>query len=794
MAASGVDLAELVKDLRRQVIALEADLRSRSDEVDEFAAALQSEYEQAYEAGRTAATHGAWRDTRVTQAAAAWVLATAFVRFCEDNGLIEWPFIAGPGERLADAEERHDAFREHPQLNDRDWLIAAFDHLASMSPTVAGLFDRRHNPLWELTPSFEAATALLGFWRRRGADGEITYDFTDDSWDTRFLGDLYQDLSEDARKTYALLQTPEFVEEFILDLTLEPAIEEFGLAPAVEIHRADGSVESVPTLRTIDPACGSGHFLLGIFHRLLDKWRVAAPGVDDWELIRRSLESVHGCDKNPFAVSIARFRLLVAAMRAAGESRLDRAPGFPLNIAVGDSLLHGRGAPAVQLQAEIRDGELKEPEPHTYRTEDVKEFMDSCDLLGRSSYHVVVGNPPYITVKDKQENENYRAYSACSGKYALSVPFAQRLFRLAIRTLGSDRDAGFVGQITANSFMKREFGKKLIENFFPTVDLSHVIDTSGAYIPGHGTPTVILVGRNRTPRQSDPIRAILGIRGEPSQPEEPARGLVWSAIVDQVDKPGNESEWIGVEDAERTAFATFPWSLAGGGASTILAYLDKESRKAGDLLNRPIGFASFPGQDEAFFLSKQWFDQRAIPSVMRRALVIGEIVRDWYEHCDQDALVPYSLDQEPVPFDLATSWGRHLWSMRRVLGSTTGFGGETRADSDEPWWTWYRWVPERYRTPLSIAFAFVATHNHFVLDRGGKVFKQSAPVIKLPEGASEHDHLSLLGVLNSSTACFWLKQVSQSKGNGGIGGGISDELWEHRYEFTGYQAAGVSAA
>jgi len=209
-----------MKDLRKQVSALEEDLRARSDEVDDFAGALRGEYDQAREAKRTAVGYGEWRDGRVTQAAAAWVLATAFVRFSEDNGLIEWPFLAGPGERLADAEERHAAFfREHPQLNDRDWLIAAFDHLASTGPTAAGLFDRRHNPLWELTPSFEASTALLTFWRRRGADGEIKYDFTDELWDTRFLGDLYQDLSEDARKTYALLQTPEFVEEFILDLT-----------------------------------------------------------------------------------------------------------------------------------------------------------------------------------------------------------------------------------------------------------------------------------------------------------------------------------------------------------------------------------------------------------------------------------------------------------------------------------------------------------------------------------------------------------------------------------------------
>jgi hypothetical protein len=65
------------------------------------------------------------------------------------------------------------------------------------------------------------------------------------------------------------------------------------------------------------------------------------------------------------------------------------------------------------------------------------------------------------------------------------------------------------------------------------------------------------------------------------------------------------------------------------------------------------------------------------------------------------------------------------------------------------------------------------------------VFKQSAPVIKLPEGATEDDHLGLLGVLNSSVACFWLKQNSHNKGNGGIGGGIGDEDWEPRYEFTG---------
>ena len=241
---------QLTKDLRAQVTELERDLLARARDVPEFADALKAEYDAARAAERTGVGFTEWREGRVTQAAAAWVLATVFVRYCEDNGLIGPAFLAGPGERLQEAEERHEQFfREHPNRNDRDWLLAAIGHLSDAHPTAAGLFDRRHNPLWELTPSYEAATALIAFWRRRDDSGALRYAF--DGWDTRFLGDLYQDLSESARKTYALLQTPEFVEEFILDLTLTPAIEEFGLAG----------------LRTIDPACGSGHFLLGLFRR-----------------------------------------------------------------------------------------------------------------------------------------------------------------------------------------------------------------------------------------------------------------------------------------------------------------------------------------------------------------------------------------------------------------------------------------------------------------------------------------------------------------------------------------------
>lgn len=791
---SGLDKAGLLRDLKVQVKALEDDLRARTESVEEYRVHLEGEYARAVEAERTAMGYGPWRDARVTQSAVAWVLGCVFVRFCEDNGLIDEPFIAGPGERLQKAAEAQEAFFwGSPESNDRDWLTAAFKHLAGTNETAAGLFDERHNPLWELRPGYEAATELLRFWRQWGPDNTLLYDFTDPEWDTRFLGDLYQDLSEDARKTYALLQTPEFVEEFILDLTLEPAIEEFGLNPEWEAPGGGAG----RGLRTIDPACGSGHFLLGIFGRLVKKWRDLEPGTDDWTIVTRALDSVHGCDKNPFAASVARFRLLVAAMREGGSGRLAGAPAFPVHVAVGDSLLHGRGAAGIQTDLgtlfaeEVEAAEHRDAGAFTYSTEDVGDYAKRVDLLGRASYHVVVGNPPYITVADRSESRRYRlAYDSCSGKYALSVPFAQRLFELAIKGVGgTGGGGGFVGQITANSFMKREFGKKLIEEFFRNrVEIAKIVDTSGAYIPGHGTPTVILAGRNRTPMGDRRIWAVLGVKGEPTEPEDAAQGLVWRAIVRQ-SKMSGESPWVSSGEIDSSSFVKFPWSLSGGGSAKVVAKLEDSRPLLGGRLDRAIGFASFPGQDDAFFLSRSWYGQKSVPDAMARPLVVGEVVRDWYEHCSSEALVPYGENQNPLDLDLSAPWGRHLWSMRRVLGSTKGFGGEERGVDDGPWWTWYRWVSERYRTPLSIVFAFVATHNHFVLDRGGKVFKQSAPVIKLPEGTGEDEHLELLGVLNSSTACFWLKQVSQAKGgadnSSGGGNRWSPEAWIDRYEFTG---------
>jgi hypothetical protein len=141
-----------------------------------------------------------------------------------------------------------------------------------------------------------------------------------------------------------------------------------------------------------------------------------------------------------------------------------------------------------------------------------------------------------------------------------------------------------------------------------------------------------------------------------------------------------------------------------------------------------------------------------------------------------ELLFPYTLQIASVAEQQIFKW---LWNHRTTAWSRPDFSGKTYRECGRSYWEYHQIPIDRNRTPLSIVFAFVATLNHFVLDRGGKVFKQTAPVIKLPAGATEDDHFALLGLLNSSTACFWGRQTCFPKG------GFADGKWEERLEWDG---------
>ena len=304
---------------------LKADLGERAAASAAVTRALEARHRAEKEAKRTADRFAAWREALLSQVAASWFLSCVFVRTLEDRGLLNTRRLAGPGAMDSQAL----FFSLAPSLTERDYLLTVFREL-SRFPAAKALFDPEHNLVWKLAPSAEAAKELLRLFRTPGAEAPA---FRFGQASTRFLGDLYQELDEDVRKRYALLQTPDFIEEFILDRTLEPALERFGLDDTT----------------LIDPTCGSGHFLLGAFDRLFDHRLRAAPDLGERRAAELALDAVYGADINPYAVAIARFRLMLAYLEKAHFSRLADAPELPLHLAVADSLRHNPQKAQIEL-------------------------------------------------------------------------------------------------------------------------------------------------------------------------------------------------------------------------------------------------------------------------------------------------------------------------------------------------------------------------------------------------------------------------------------------------------------
>ncbi len=601
-----LDGGELLTAARPVLSLLRTDLEARATDPG-VTRALEARYEDEKQRKLTGDSFAEWREARIAQIAASWFLSCVFVRTLEDRGLLGQARLAGDGAMDSQAM----FFQLAPSLTERDYLLFVFRELAEL-PASRALFDREHALVWQLSPSAEAAKELLRLFRTPSAE---TPAFRFGQASTRFLGDLYQDLYEDVRKRFALLQTPDFIERFILDRTLEPATARFGLDDTT----------------LIDPTCGSGHFLLGAFDRLFEHRLRQTPGMDVKLAAQRALDAVFGADINPYAVAIARMRLTLAFLEKAGIQKLKDAPAPKLHLVVADSLRYNPQHVQLAMEHHARQ-DAKDWVGDAFPLEDDEAARDV--LLHR--YAAVVGNPPYITEKDPAKRETYRAMypRSAAGKYALSAPFCERFFQLA-------RDRGYVGQITANSFMKREFGKALIEEYLPTVNLELIVNTSGAYIPGHGTPTVLLFGTHEPPVARE-VHAVLAKRGEPSTPEAPAKGEVWSSIAEHWNELDFENDFISVARAERDKLAKHPWSLGGGGAAELKELLEDRTETILASVVSSIGVDTITRAADLLELPEETALRVGIEEALLMPYQVGEDIRDWAANATNTIPVPYS--------------------------------------------------------------------------------------------------------------------------------------------------------
>jgi len=290
----------------------------------------------------------------------------------------------------------------------------------------------------------------------------------------------------EVKKAGGVYYTPTYIVDYIVKNTVGKLLE--GKTP-----------NQVAKLRVLDPACGSGSFLLGAYQYLLDwhqEWyakhdpekhaKGRSPKVyqgrgGEWRLTtsekkRILLNNICGVDIDTQAVEVTKLSLLLKVLEGENAETLGKSiklfheralPDLGANIKCGNSLIGSDFYEGKQLSL-LDDEEL-------YRINAFDWDAEFPEIMNAGGFDVVIGNPPYIRIQAMKEwapieVEFYkRRYQAASkGNYDIYVVFVERVLQLL-------NDRGRMGFIMPHKFFQAKYGQSLRELISSENHLSEVI-------------------------------------------------------------------------------------------------------------------------------------------------------------------------------------------------------------------------------------------------------------------------------------------------------------------------------
>jgi len=563
----------------------------------------------------------------------------------------------------------------------------------------------------------------------------------------------------EVKKAGGVYYTPTFIVDYIVKNTIGKWIE--GKSP-----------KQIEKLKILDPACGSGSFLLATYQMLLDhhlQWYtdhpprkrlkpiyqvpVDAEGRPSFRLTTQEkkriiLNNIFGVDIDPQAVEVTKLNLLLKVLEGETEETVSRTrklfheralPNLDENIKCGNSLIgpdywKGKSAEVFGDDEERRrinafDWEAKFP-----------------DIMKRGGFDVVIGNPPYMNIDDvwgKGDSRQRYIKKVYSDVYRDKTDILFYFLAKAVQLTRGD-----VAFIVSRAFLEAYKADKLRGWLASECDINEIIDFQNFPVfQGVGITTAVLIlSKAKRVRNANVYKLA---------PD--------AFLPDDLGVQKSRRSLFLLTTAEQKAFTSASWVFAEETAEAVISKLDAAGMPLGEVLL--VGQGMQTGRNSVFGrldtaqlkrwgLKKERYFKRARNSHILR----------YYLHKTSESLL-YIEDVQRFN-NLPLGVQAHLKTHERELKARAAY---KRRDCE--WWK-YTWpLHQEHIRRARLYCPYIAADNRFALDEKAEYLGLTDTTVLFDAGQLEQLRY-LLGLLNSKLLSFRFRYIGKLKS-----GGLREYFW-----------------
>ncbi|MGE0637788.1 MAG: TaqI-like C-terminal specificity domain-containing protein [Bacteroidia bacterium] len=586
------------------------------------------------------------------------------------------------------------------------------------------------------------------------------------------------ELKPEVRKAGGVYYTPQYVVEYIVKNTVGKLIE-------------NKTPKDISKIKIVDPACGSGSFLIGAYQYLLD-WHLAyytqkpaeakkAKALTDTGALSTSikkqilLNNIYGVDIDTNAVEVTKLSLLLKCMEGETQASIKNQftmfnervlPSLENNIKSGNSLIdvdyydgnlfetEKKIKPFNWKKAFPEVFKIKPPDPNQqlkYHVKKVAALQDEAEQLiekikgkveepvveygSASGFDVVIGNPPYVRQELLGEQKiyfetHYRVYHGMADLYSYFIE----------KGIGLLNNNGIFGIIVANKWMRSNYGEPL-RKWLKQQTIHEIIDFGDLPVFETATtyPCILIAGKPTTNSNSIDITNV--------------KTLAFNSLQNYV---AQNRDLV-----NKNSLVDIGWNLASETENNLLAKLKKNTTTLGEYVKSKIYYGIKTGLNEAFIIDEttknQLIKEDKQSAEIIKPFLAGRDIKRYQQPISNKYLI---FTKRGIEIDKYPAIKNYLQQFKKQLTPKPNDLKEGKGEGRKPGsYKWYEMQDavdyfEEFEKP-KIMLPDIALRMQALYDDKNFYCVNTAYIIPV-------DDKFLLGILNSNLVHYYYSKVSSS--------------------------------